>query len=70
MDFNLTPNQQKYRDIAARLVKEKFAARAAEIDEKGEFPWDNVKLMAEADLFRLPIPKKYGGVEVSIMAKV
>jgi alkylation response protein AidB-like acyl-CoA dehydrogenase len=44
------------------LVAEKVAPRAAEIDERGEFPWDIKQLFAENDLLGIPIPAEYGGL--------
>jgi alkylation response protein AidB-like acyl-CoA dehydrogenase len=44
------------------LVAEKVAPRAAEIDERGEYPQDIRKLFAENDLLGIPIPAEYGGL--------
>ena len=45
------------RDFADR----ELAPRAAEYDERGEFPWDNVRGLAELGLFGLGIDEEYGG---------
>ena len=45
------------RDFADR----ELAPRAAEYDERSEFPWDNVRVMAELGLFGLGIDEEYGG---------
>ena len=44
------------------LVAEKVAPRAAEIDERGEYPQDIRKLFAQNDLMGIPIPAEYGGL--------
>jgi len=44
------------------LVTKKVAPRAAEIDERGEFPQDVRKLFAENDMMGIPIPVEYGGL--------
>ncbi len=44
------------------LVTERVAPRAAEIDERGEFPMDLKNLFAENDLLGIPIPAEYGGL--------
>ncbi|HET7812803.1 MAG TPA: acyl-CoA dehydrogenase family protein [Candidatus Baltobacteraceae bacterium] len=49
-------------DVVRELVAEKVAPRAAEIDEKGEYPQDIRKLFAESDLMGIPIPAEYGGL--------
>jgi alkylation response protein AidB-like acyl-CoA dehydrogenase len=49
-------------DAVRELVAEKVAPRAAEIDERGEYPQDVRKLFAENDLLGIPIPSEYGGL--------
>jgi hypothetical protein len=49
---------------------EKVAPRAAEIDAKGEFPWDIQKLFAENDLLGIPFPAEYGGLGGSFLTYV
>ncbi len=44
-----------------KMVDSKVAPRAAEIDEKGEFPWDLKQLFQETGLFGLAVPEEYGG---------
>ncbi len=52
------------------LVAEKVAPRAAEIDERGEFPQDIRKLFAESDMLGIPIPVEYGGLGGSFQTYV
>jgi alkylation response protein AidB-like acyl-CoA dehydrogenase len=59
--FTLTEDQQLLRKEWRRLFEDKFAARAAEIDQTGEFPWDNVEVLKAAGLLGLNIPEAYGG---------
>jgi len=49
-------------DVVRDLVAEKVAPRAAEIDERGEYPQDIRKLFAQNDLLGIPIPAEYGGL--------
>jgi alkylation response protein AidB-like acyl-CoA dehydrogenase len=49
-------------DVVRELVAEKVAPRAAEIDERGEYPQDIRKLFSENDLLGIPIPAEYGGL--------
>jgi len=46
------------RDIAKEVIK----PRAAEVDEKAEFPWDIVNLFTENGLLTPLLPEKYGGI--------
>ena len=57
----LSAEQQELRDLIRALAAEKIAPRAAEIDETGEFPWDVVEALREADVLALPFPERYGG---------
>jgi alkylation response protein AidB-like acyl-CoA dehydrogenase len=57
----LTDEQREIRDLVRDLGRERVAPRAAEIDKKGEFPWDIVELFREHELFGLPFDEAYGG---------
>ena len=59
--FALTEDQELFRREWRRLFEEKFTERAAEIDRTGEFPWDNLKVLAEAGLTGINVPEAYGG---------
>lgn len=50
------------RSLARRIAEEKILPRRAELDETEEFPWDIIREMAAADLFRVFIPEKYEGL--------
>lgn len=62
MDYFLTEEQQMIKDLARRIADEKIAPRALELDETGEFPWDLMKIIADADLFGVYLPEEYGGL--------
>jgi alkylation response protein AidB-like acyl-CoA dehydrogenase len=49
-------------DVVRQLVAERVAPRAAEIDERGEYPQDIRQLFAQNDLLGIPIPAEYGGL--------
>ena len=49
-------------DLVRELVAEKVAPRAAEIDEKQQYPRDIKELFAQSDLLGIPIPTEYGGL--------
>jgi len=61
MDYFLTEEQIMIRDLARRIAEEKIVPIRAELDEKGEFPWEIMKALAQSDLFGLFIPEEYGG---------
>jgi butyryl-CoA dehydrogenase len=61
MDYFLTEEQIMIRDLARQIAEEKIIPIRAELDEKEEFPWEIMKVLAQSDLFGLFIPEEYGG---------
>ena len=49
------------QDLARKVAEEKMLPVRAELDEKEEFPWEIVKISAEAGLMGVPMPEEYGG---------
>ncbi len=62
MEYFLTEEQVMIRDLARKIAEEKVAPKAQELDEKGEFPWEIIKVLAQSDLFRVFLPEEYGGL--------
>lgn len=62
MNYFLTEEQQMIKDLAKKIAKEKMEPIREEYDENETFPWDIVKVLAEADLCGLYIPEEYGGM--------
>ncbi|MEJ2696772.1 MAG: acyl-CoA dehydrogenase family protein [Candidatus Sulfobium sp.] len=62
MDYFLNEEQVMIRDLARQIAEEKIVPVRAELDEKGEFPWDIMKTLAQSDMFGLFIPEEYGGL--------
>ncbi|HEV2953617.1 MAG TPA: acyl-CoA dehydrogenase family protein, partial [Candidatus Dormibacteraeota bacterium] len=65
MDFGFTPEQLEIRTMLRRLVTERIAPRAAEIDRNSEYPSDLERLLAENGVLAIPVPQQYGGVSGS-----
>src|ERR1035437_5443371 len=65
MDFEFSAEQVAIRDTIRELVQDKVAPRAAEIDEKAEYPKDIEKLFAENGILGIPFPEEYGGISGS-----
>ena len=49
------------RDLARKVAEEKMLPVRAELDEKEEFPWEIVKISAEAGLMGVSMPEEYEG---------
>ena len=65
MDFNFSEEQLAIRDTIRELVQDRVAPRAAEIDEREEYPKDIEQLFAENGVLAIPIPEEYGGISGS-----
>ena len=61
MDFDLSPERRELRARARTLAQGAIAARAAEIDESREYPWDNVAALRAAGFMGMTVPEDYGG---------
>ncbi len=65
-------DQAALRQLARSVAEREIAPMAHERDETGEVPWDAIKALAAADLFRVTIGEEWGGlglgdVEASIV---
>jgi alkylation response protein AidB-like acyl-CoA dehydrogenase len=61
MDFKLSEGQKQIVELIDELGRKEFAPRAAEWDEKHEYPWDNIHLLREKGILGMTIPEPYGG---------
>ena len=62
MNYFLAEHQVMMRDTAREVAEKRIRPFAKHYDETGEFPWDVVKAMAEADIFRVFIDEAYEGM--------
>lgn len=67
-DFLLDDDQRRLRDRVRALVEEHILPRSASLDETAEVAWDVVQLFAREGLFRIVIPKDYGGLNPGVEA--
>jgi len=63
---SIEQERERWRQKAREVAKSVVAPRAAEIDAKGEFPWDIVDAFAKQGFLSLIIPKAYGGEDADI----
>jgi alkylation response protein AidB-like acyl-CoA dehydrogenase len=59
--YRLTDEQTMLRQAVRQLADDKIAPRAAEIDEKGEFPYDVRDALVRAGFHAVHIGEEYGG---------
>ncbi len=57
----LTDEQREFRSVLRRFSEGKIAPRAAEVDERAEFSWDNYRDCVAMELPSLGVPTEYGG---------
>lgn len=50
------------KETARQITEERIKPARAELDEKEQFPWEIIKEIAKADLFRVFIPEEYEGL--------
>jgi len=62
VNYFLTEEQQMIKELAAKVADEKIRPIAHECDEKEEFPAEIVKVLGQADLYRVCIPEEYEGL--------
>src|SRR6201999_4493302 len=65
--MSLTAAQLDLQMRARALARKVIAPRAAEVDRTEQYPWDNVKALAEAGFFGMTIPKQYGGLGLGFL---
>jgi alkylation response protein AidB-like acyl-CoA dehydrogenase len=66
--YKLSEEQEMVRSMARKMAKDRLAPRAAEIDAKGEFPWDIIEFYRQNNILGMPIPAQYGGQGADVLS--
>jgi len=61
VNFDLTEEQKRWRDLAHEYAQEEIKPHAAQLDKEQRFPYDIVSRMTELGLMGLTVPEEYGG---------
>lgn len=61
MNFDLTDEQRRWRDLARDFAQSEIRPRAAQLDREQKFPYDIVSEMARLGFMGLTLPEDYGG---------
>ena len=69
MTYLPTTDHDELRAVVRELAQERIAPRAAEIDEKAEFPWDLKELLAKQDLLGTCFEEKHGGTNLDTIGQ-
>ena len=70
MNYGFTEEQEMIQELCRQIAVEKIRPVREHYDEGAEFPWDIVKIFAEADLFGVSIDEAYGGMGGGVMETV
>ena len=69
MTYLLTADHEELRAVVRELAEERIAPRAAQIDEKAEFPHDLKQLLAQQDLMGTCFEERHGGTNLDTVAQ-
>jgi butyryl-CoA dehydrogenase len=61
MDLELSEEHKMIRKMTRQFAEKEVAPIAAEMDEKAEVPFENIKKLGELGLLGLTVPEEYGG---------
>ena len=61
MNFDLTDEQRRWRDLARDFAQDEIRPRAAQLDREQKFPYDVVSKMSRLGFMGLTLPEEYGG---------
>ena len=59
--ITLTEEQRQFRAVVRSFAEDKIAPRAAEVDERAEYSWENFEACKAMELPALGIPVEHGG---------
>jgi len=58
----LNEDQAAIVEAVREFAQGELAPKAKETDQRGQFPWENVRRLAELDLMGIPVEEQYGGL--------
>jgi alkylation response protein AidB-like acyl-CoA dehydrogenase len=70
MEYIFDENHEMIRDMVRDFARNEIAPVAGELDQKSEFPWENVRKMGELGLFGIPWPEELGGAGMDYISYI
>jgi short/branched chain acyl-CoA dehydrogenase len=61
VNFDLSDEQRRWRDLARDFAQGEVRPRAAQLDKEQKFPYEIVAQMTELGLMGMTVPEEYGG---------
>ena len=68
MDFELSEEQQMFRDVLRQFVDSEIKPVAREMEQSGQYPHEIVAKMAEMGLFGITVGADYGGLDLDTVS--
>jgi len=68
VQYELSEDNRRIKEMVRRIALEQVAPRADEIDAKAEYPQDMFDLLRDLGLFTLPFEERYGGMNSILSA--
>lgn len=62
MDYFLTEEQRRFKELAAQVARDKIASQRRELDAKEDFPHEIFQELVKLEMCKIFIPKEYGGL--------
>ena len=66
--YDLSDDHRAIRDLARQIARERIAPLAAKLDETGDYPQEQLKVLGQQGLMGLHIPEEYGGAGAGALA--
>jgi len=68
MDFELSEEQQMFRDVLRQFVDSEIKPVARDMEQSGQYPHEIVAKMAEMGLFGITVGADYGGLDLDTVS--
>ena len=68
MDFELSEEQQMFRDVLRQFVDTEIRPVARELEQSGQYPSEIVAKMADMGLFGITVGTEYGGLDLDTVS--
>ena len=68
MDFNLSSDQEFFRETIRSFVDKEIRPVAGELEKSGTYPTEIVEKMKAMGLFGILIPEEYGGQDIDFVS--
>jgi len=70
MDFAFDQTQLAFKEAIIKFAQKELNDNIETRDKKAEFNWDGWKKLAQQNIFSLPVPEEYGGINADILTTI